>query len=295
MYIVVGLGNPGRQYDGTRHNIGFEVIDLLAKRHGIKIKASKFDAYAGEEFCLGSKLILVKPDTFMNLSGKAVKQFLRFYKLPDEDFSTRLIVIYDDTDLEPGQIRIRPSGGAGGHNGIKNIIYLTERDDFIRIRVGVGKKAPGFSQSGHVLARFTKSQEDDAIKGIIKAANALEDIMRDGLNAAMNKHNGDDKPKPPPVPKNYPSLSAFLQACRDNKIDNKFITKLEKKHATELTDTAKHVLSKAPSGCTFDDDATLQLLSRSQILQVEDAPIFALGADEFVTIAQLDEFLKARE
>ncbi|MCL2234961.1 MAG: aminoacyl-tRNA hydrolase, partial [Defluviitaleaceae bacterium] len=121
MYLIVGLGNPGRQYDGTRHNIGFDVVDLLAKRHDIKIKATKFDAYAGEGFFYGQKLVLVKPTTFMNLSGRAVQDFVRYYKIPVEDLASRLVVIYDETNLPVGQVRIRERGTAGGHNGVKNI------------------------------------------------------------------------------------------------------------------------------------------------------------------------------
>ncbi|MDR2167438.1 MAG: aminoacyl-tRNA hydrolase [Clostridiales bacterium] len=193
MFLIFGLGNPGRQYAGTRHNIGFEVVDLLAKRHGIKIKATKFEAYGGEGFFAGQKLLLAKPTTFMNLSGLAVKKFARFYKMPPEDFLERLIVIYDDSDLNPGQIRIRQRGSAGGHNGMKNILYQLETDEFLRIRIGIGRRPEGFTQSNYVLSRFAKSEEDAAVAGIIAAADALEDIVRHGATFAMNKYNA--KPK----------------------------------------------------------------------------------------------------
>jgi len=292
MFLIFGLGNPGRQYDGTRHNIGFEVIDLLAKRHGIKIKASKFDAYAGEEFCLGSKMILVKPTTFMNLSGKAVRQFLRFYKLPEEDYRERLIIIYDDTDLPPGQIRIRQQGGAGGHNGMKNIIYSLETDEFVRIRVGVGGKAAGFTQAGHVLARFNKSEQDDAIKGIIAAADALEDIMRHGVAQTMNKQGVVEKKKRP-APRPYKNVHEFLEGIEKQSIDAKFVEKLNKKYNIVLDDYAGKILSKAPSGCFFEDDAVLSLLSRSWLLsapadmEVDFAslqliPIFNIADNDYI-------------
>jgi len=189
MYLIVGLGNPGRQYDGTRHNIGFDVVDLLAKRHDIKIKATKFDAYAGEGFFYGQKLVLVKPTTFMNLSGRAVQDFVRYYKIPVEDLASRLVVIYDETNLPVGQVRIRERGTAGGHNGVKNILYQLEVEDFLRIRIGVGKKGEGWTQSGHVLSRFSKSEEDKAVRGVIAAADAFEDIVREGVQFAMNKYN----------------------------------------------------------------------------------------------------------
>jgi len=224
MFLVFGLGNPGRQYDGTRHNIGFEVVDLLAKRHDIKIKAMKFEAYGGEDFCLGDKLVLIKPITYMNLSGTVVKKVARYYKLAQEDFLERLVVIYDDTDLPPGQIRIRQRGSAGGHNGMKNILYMLETEDFVRIRVGVGSKKEGWSQSNHVLARFDKSEEEAAIKGIIAAADALEDIMRHGVAFAMNKHNQDpNKPQRPKKPK--PSDGNIEQTKTENEFEQDRLSK----------------------------------------------------------------------
>jgi PTH1 family peptidyl-tRNA hydrolase len=198
MFLIFGLGNPGRQYDGTRHNMGFEAVDLFAKRHGFKIKATKFEAYAAEDFFAGNKLVLVKPTAFMNLSGTVVNKFTRYYKMPPEDWAERLIVIYDDTDLEPGQIRIRRRGSAGGHNGMKNILYHLETEDFMRIRIGVGRRPEGMDQCSHVLSRFSKTQEDAAIQGIITATDALEDLIRHGSTFTMNKYNA--KPAPPKEP-----------------------------------------------------------------------------------------------
>jgi len=194
MFLIVGLGNPGRQYAHTRHNMGFEVVDKLAHDHNIKIKASKFDAYSGETFMAGHKVVLVKPTTYMNLSGRAVRDFVRFFKMPEEDFATQLIVVYDDTDLACGKIRIRQRGSAGGHNGMKNILYQLETEEFIRVRIGVGKRPEGWKQADYVLSRFGKDEEDEAIKGIIAAAKAVEDIILHGVDFAMNKHNPTEKP-----------------------------------------------------------------------------------------------------
>jgi PTH1 family peptidyl-tRNA hydrolase len=203
MYLVFGLGNPGRKFAGTRHNMGFETIDKIARDYNIKIKATKFDAYAGETFLHGQKAVLIKPDTYMNLSGLAVKKFVRYYKMPPEDFAEKLIIIYDDTDLSPGQIRIRQRGSAGGHNGMKNILYHLETEDFLRIRIGVGGKPLGWEQSDHVLSRFAdKDEETAAVKGILTAVKALEDIIGHGAGFAMNKYNGaeivgESKGEPP--------------------------------------------------------------------------------------------------
>ncbi|MCL2855780.1 MAG: aminoacyl-tRNA hydrolase [Defluviitaleaceae bacterium] len=189
MYLIFGLGNPERQFDGTRHNIGFDVVDLIAKRHEIKIKATKFDAYAGEGFFNGQKLVLVKPTTYMNLSGQAVRDFVRYYKMPIEELIQKLVVICDETNLPVGHVRIRQRGTAGGHNGIKNILYHLGVEEFLRIRIGVGKKGEGWTQAGHVLSRFSKSEEDKAVQGIITAADVMEDIVRHGAAFTMNKYN----------------------------------------------------------------------------------------------------------
>ncbi|MCL2753440.1 MAG: aminoacyl-tRNA hydrolase [Defluviitaleaceae bacterium] len=194
MFLIVGLGNPGRQYAATRHNMGFEVVDKLAHDWDVKIKASKFDAYSGETFIMGHKVVLVKPTTYMNLSGRAVRDFVRFFKMPQEDFASKLIIVYDDTDLACGKIRVRVRGSAGGHNGMKNILYTLETEDFVRVRIGVGKRPEGWTQADYVLSRFGKDEEDEAVRGIIAAAKAVEDIIHHGVDFAMNKHNPAQKP-----------------------------------------------------------------------------------------------------
>ncbi|MCL2575844.1 MAG: aminoacyl-tRNA hydrolase [Defluviitaleaceae bacterium] len=194
MFLIVGLGNPGKQYAATRHNMGFEVVDKLAYDNDVKMKASKFDAYSGETFINGHKVVFVKPTTYMNLSGRAVRDFVRFFKMPVEDLKERLIVVYDDTDLATGKIRIRQRGSAGGHNGIKDILYQLETDEFIRVRVGVGKRPEGWKQADYVLSRFGKDEEDEAVQGILTAVRAVDDIIRNGVSFAMNKHNPSEKP-----------------------------------------------------------------------------------------------------
>ena len=196
MYIIVGLGNPGRQYDATRHNIGFEVVDKISIDHDVKIKAMKLDAYGGEGFIAGQKIVLIKPTTYMNLSGTAVRAALKYYKMPKEDVAAKLIVVYDDTDLPVGKIRIRERGTAGGHNGIKNILYHLETEDFVRVRIGVGKRPQERAQADHVLSRFTKEEMDDAVGGVLTAAKALEDVVAHGVAYAMNKYNGEGMDRP---------------------------------------------------------------------------------------------------
>jgi len=193
MYLIFGLGNPGRRYAHSRHNMGFEAIDLLARDHEIRIKESKFAAFAGEGFIGNEKIVLVKPTTYMNLSGEAVRDFVRWYKMPTEDFASRLIVIYDDIDLPVGKVRIRERGSAGGHNGMKSILYHLEVEDFLRIRVGVGGKPSGGNLAAHVLGKPNKDEEATMVSGIIAAAAAVEDIVRHGANFAMNKYNVKEK------------------------------------------------------------------------------------------------------
>jgi len=193
MYIIFGLGNPGRKYAGTRHNMGFEVIEKLAHDHIIKIKESKFQAFAGEGFLAGQKMILVKPTTYMNLSGEAVRDFVRYYKMPQEDFAQKLIVVYDDINLPVGRIRIRERGSAGGHNGMKSILYHLETEDFLRIRVGVGGKPNGGNLSAHVLGKVDAEEEITMVHGIITAAKAIEDIIKNGAGYAMNQYNPKEK------------------------------------------------------------------------------------------------------
>ncbi|KAB3531846.1 aminoacyl-tRNA hydrolase [Alkaliphilus serpentinus] len=185
MYIVVGLGNPGNKYSGTRHNVGFHTIDLLAERNGIKVGKLKFKSLYGEGFIAGEKVLLVKPQTYMNLSGQSVIDLVNFYKMDMKN----LIVIYDDIDVKLGSLRIREKGSAGTHNGMKSIIYLLQRDDFPRIRIGVGR--PETEDLGdYVLSPFI-GEEIPVIKDVIqRAAMAAETIIQKELQEAMNKYNG---------------------------------------------------------------------------------------------------------
>lgn len=191
MQIIIGLGNPSGKYSGTRHNTGFEVIDCLAKDSGIEINRVKHRAHIGEGFIAGNKVLLLKPQTYMNLSGESVCDVLRFYKLTPED----IIVIYDDASLDAGQIRIRKSGSAGGHNGIKNIIERLDTDVFLRVKVGIGEKPDGWDLSDYVLSKFKKDEEEAISDSIQRAAAAVELIISQDVTAAMNKYNPRERKK----------------------------------------------------------------------------------------------------
>lgn len=186
MKLIVGLGNPGAKYAGTRHNAGFSVIDGLAERHNIKVDTCKHKALIGKGVINGEKVILAMPQTFMNLSGESVRAIMDFYKLTVDD----LIVVYDDIDLDVGKIRIREKGSAGGHNGMKNIILHSGSQDFVRVRVGVGKKPEHMDLADHVLSRFSREDLPFMRESCGKACDALEVILSDGAVAAMNRYNG---------------------------------------------------------------------------------------------------------
>lgn len=187
MYIVAGLGNPDRKYAGTRHNIGFDVITNICDRFDIDIGRTGFKSKYGQGFIAGEKVLLLKPQTYMNLSGEAVREAVSFYKI---DEKKELIIIQDDIDLEPGSIRIRVKGSAGGHNGIKSIISHLGGNEFIRIKLGVGGKPEGGDLADHVLARFPKDTESLIRKTLDAAAEAVITIIKEGAEAAMNKYNG---------------------------------------------------------------------------------------------------------
>lgn len=186
MKLIVGLGNPGAKYAGTRHNAGFSVIDELAERYNIKVDTSKHKALIGKGIIKGEKVILAMPQTFMNLSGESVRAIMDFYKLTVED----LIVVYDDIDLDVGKLRIREKGSAGGHNGMKNIILHSGSQEFVRVRVGVGKKPEQMDLADYVLSRFGKNELPIMRQSCSRACDALEEIICDGAVAAMNKYNG---------------------------------------------------------------------------------------------------------
>ena len=187
MYLIVGLGNPGRDYVGTRHNVGFEALDVIASKYDIKLNKEKFRAVYGEGRIGGERVILAKPQTFMNLSGESVREIMSWYKIAPEN----LIVIYDDISLEVGTLRIRPKGSAGGHNGVKNIIYQLNTDIFPRIKIGIGApKTPEYELIDYVLGKFQKEEVDILIKVAIKTAEAVEVIIENGTELAMSKFNG---------------------------------------------------------------------------------------------------------
>nr|WP_296010941.1 aminoacyl-tRNA hydrolase [uncultured Blautia sp.] len=192
MFLIAGLGNPGRQYEKTRHNMGFDTIDELIDRHRIPQGGIAHKAMYGKGMIAGEKILAVKPLTYMNLSGEAIREYVNYYKMDPE---TELIVIYDDIDLEPGQIRIRKKGSAGGHNGIKSIIAQIGTQNFYRIKVGVGAKPKGWDLADYVLGRFSSEERELVDKAICDAADAVEMILKDGIEAAMNHYNGAAKKK----------------------------------------------------------------------------------------------------
>lgn len=193
MYLIVGLGNPGEKYEHTRHNVGFDVLSLLADKLHIPVRRLHHQALVGEGTFAGQKVALCLPQTYMNLSGDAVEQLLRWYKLPPEN----LLVIYDDIDLASGWLRIRPNGSAGTHNGMRSIVQSLGTDAFARIRVGIGGKPPAFDLADWVLSHYNTPEERQlAFDAYNRAADAALEWMRGGVQSAMNKYN-TQKPKPP--------------------------------------------------------------------------------------------------
>ena len=185
-WLIVGLGNPGEKYENTRHNVGFQVVDELAERQNAPVQKLKFKALTNLLTISGEKVLVMKPVTYMNLSGEAVRPAADFYKIPPE----RILVISDDTALDPGKLRIRTKGSAGGHNGLKNIIQHLGTDQFPRVRVGVGQKPhPDYDLADWVLGKFqgeAKKVMDEAVK---RAADAVECILKEGTDRAMNRFN----------------------------------------------------------------------------------------------------------
>ncbi|MDY4515952.1 MAG: aminoacyl-tRNA hydrolase [Lachnospiraceae bacterium] len=186
MYIIVGLGNPGKQYAHTRHNVGFDTIDMLAERYRISVDTKKHKALYGKGMIEGRKVILAKPQTFMNLSGESVRELIDFYKI---DEAKELIVIYDDISLEPGQLRLRAKGSAGGHNGIKNIIAHLGGQEFGRVKVGIGEKPKGYDLADYVLGHFSKEERQKMDASLERAADAVVRILVDDMASAMNEYN----------------------------------------------------------------------------------------------------------
>ncbi|GAA0693942.1 aminoacyl-tRNA hydrolase [Clostridium cadaveris] len=184
MYLIVGLGNPGEEYRGTRHNVGFDAIDIISKKYNIELNRVKFKGVYGEGFIDGKKVMLLKPTTYMNLSGESIGEVANFYKIPHED----IVVIYDDISLDIGKLRIRAKGSAGGHNGIKSIISCLGGDMFPRVKVGVG--APKGNLVSHVLGKFTTEERTILNKALEASSEAAITIMTKDTNEAMNKFNG---------------------------------------------------------------------------------------------------------
>ncbi len=185
-YIIVGLGNPGREYENTRHNCGFDAVDKLAEDVGCQIRKLRFKSLTGECRIGGSKCLIMKPSTYMNLSGEAVVQAVNFYKIDP----SRVIVIFDDISLDPGKMRIRMKGSDGGHNGMKNIIYLTGSDMFPRIKVGVGKKPhPDYDLKDWVLGRFSASDRKLVDEVLEKTVEAVKLMVEDKASEAMQRFN----------------------------------------------------------------------------------------------------------
>lgn len=185
MKIIIGLGNPGKEYAATRHNMGFMAIDRLADKYGIDIIDLKHKGICGKGMIEGEKVMLVKPQTYMNNSGECVRELMDYYKTEPED----IIIIYDDIDLDPGQLRIRKSGTAGSHNGMKSVISHMGTQIFPRVRIGVGAKPDGWDLADYVLSRITPEADKEIVKGIETAGEAVVSILSKGIDEAMNIYN----------------------------------------------------------------------------------------------------------
>ena len=189
MHIIIGLGNPGKEYHRSRHNVGFDVLDVLSEKMGVTISKSAMHGLIGEGFIGGEKVLLVKPQTYMNLSGQCVTEIVSFYKVPMEN----VMVVFDDIDLPLGKLRLRKDGSAGTHNGMRSIIGLLGRQDFPRLRVGVGKKPEGWDLADWVLSHY-QTEEDRKVQfdAFLLAADTLVEWVKNGMDSAMRAAN---KPK----------------------------------------------------------------------------------------------------
>ncbi|MGB8453380.1 MAG: aminoacyl-tRNA hydrolase [Anaerocolumna sp.] len=185
MYIIIGLGNPTRECQATRHNIGFDVITRISDDYNIPLDIKKHKAICGRGFIEGEKVVIVQPQTYMNLSGESVRELVDFYKVTPQE----VIVIYDDISLEVGQLRLRSKGSAGGHNGIKSIISHLGTQDFLRIKVGVGDKPAGWDLADYVLSRFKEEEQPVIRDAVKKSSEAVKSIIKDGMESAMNIYN----------------------------------------------------------------------------------------------------------
>lgn len=195
MYLIVGLGNIGKEYDGTRHNIGFEVIDYLSEKKGIAVKKKEQNGTTGVYHEFGQKIMLAKPTTYMNNSGNCVAGLMNFYQIPIEN----LLVIYDDIDLAPGAVRIRQRGSAGTHNGMRSIIQHLGSPEFPRIRIGIGRPKIGSELVHFVLGRFPKSEFPTLENAVMEAVKGVDYFVKDGIDQAMNQVNVRKKSEEPDV------------------------------------------------------------------------------------------------
>ncbi len=185
MYLIVGLGNPESDYSKTRHNMGFNVINKLSEKYEIEVNKSKFKGLIGSGTIENEKVILLKPQTFMNLSGESIIEVINFYKIPLEN----LIVIYDDVDIEPGKIRIRKNGSAGSHNGMKSVVNNLHTEEFTRIRIGIGKPKENTDMISYVIGYVPEEELESLNKGVEKAKEAVIEIIKNNVDSAMNKFN----------------------------------------------------------------------------------------------------------
>lgn len=185
MYIIAGLGNPTKEYEKTRHNAGFDTIDILADKLGISLTEKKHRAYCGKGIIGGERVLLLKPQTFMNNSGESLRDAADFYKIEPE----QILILYDDISLEPGQLRIRKKGSAGGHNGIKSIIAHLGSQDFPRIKIGVGAKPERMDLADYVLSRFSPAEREKMEEAYKEGAEAVQMFLLEGADAAMNRYN----------------------------------------------------------------------------------------------------------
>ncbi len=185
MYLIVGLGNPESDYANTRHNMGFKVINRLAEEYEISISRKKFNSEYEKAVIEGEKVILVKPQTFMNVSGEAVYEFVNFYKIELD----KVMIIYDDMDIEPGKIRIRKSGSPGSHNGMKSVVHFLKDESFPRIRVGIGKPNEAEDRIQYVIGAIPEEEKTSLEEGVEKAKDAVIELLKNGIDAAMNAFN----------------------------------------------------------------------------------------------------------
>lgn len=185
MYLIVGLGNPEQEYKQTRHNMGFDTINKIAKKYNIEINKNKFQGIYGKGEIEGKKVIILKPQTYMNLSGICIKQYISYYKIEQD----KLLIIYDDMDIEPGKIKIRKKGSSGGHNGLKSIIQEIGTEEFQRIRIGIGKPSEYQDKINYVIGKVQEQELVELEKGTEKAEQAITEIIKNGIDIAMNKFN----------------------------------------------------------------------------------------------------------